>query len=47
VQRREERQPQLAGPAKRSGMGVIVGLTVTLLVAAAGVAYFFLGGQLN
>ena len=40
--------PVAAAPAaqKRGGMGVIVTLTVLLLVAAAGVAYFFLGDQL-
>ena len=32
---------------KRSGMALVVGLTVTLLVAAAGVAWFFLGGQIS
>jgi len=28
-------------------MGLVVGLAVMLLVAAAGVAYFFLGNQLG
>lgn len=32
-------------PSKRGNMGLVVGLTVLLLVAAAGVAYFFLGNQ--
>jgi mutual gliding-motility protein MglA len=37
---------QAGGSAKRSGMGFVVMLTVLLLMAAAGVAYFFLGDQL-
>ena len=39
--------PATAGAAKkRGGMGVVIGMTVFLLVAAAGVAYFFLGNEL-
>jgi signal recognition particle receptor subunit beta len=34
-----------AAPKKGRGMGLVVGLTVMLLVAAAGVAYFYLGNQ--
>jgi len=41
----EARRPE-AAPTKRGGMGLMVALTVMLLVAAAGVAYFFLGNQL-
>lgn len=36
---------QAATAGKRGGMGLMVALTVLLLVAAAGVAYFFLGNQ--
>jgi signal recognition particle receptor subunit beta len=47
------RRPATAGAApaaapqarKGKGMGLVVGLTVMLLVAAAGVAYFYLGNQ--
>ncbi|MEO6596927.1 MAG: GTPase domain-containing protein [Planctomycetota bacterium] len=46
--RRAAAQRQAPAPAakKRGGMGIVVGLTVLLLVAAAGVAYFFLGNNL-
>lgn len=38
--------PAPAAPGgKRGGMGIVVALTVMLLVAAAGVAYFYLGNQ--
>jgi hypothetical protein len=37
----------MPGAPRRSGMGLVVGLTVTLLIAAAGVAYFILGGELG
>jgi signal recognition particle receptor subunit beta len=42
----EARRPAAKAEAKRGGMGLMVALTVLLLVAAAGVAYFFLGNQL-
>jgi len=32
---------------KHSSMGIVIGITVFLLVAAAGVAYFFLGNELG
>lgn len=35
--------PVVARSAKKGGMGLVVGLTVMLLVAAAGVAYFLFG----
>jgi mutual gliding-motility protein MglA len=34
-----------AAPGKRSGMGLVVTLTVLLIAAAAGVAFFYLGNQ--
>jgi mutual gliding-motility protein MglA len=37
------RRTAAAAAPKKGGVGLVVGLTVTLLVAAAGVAYFFLG----
>jgi mutual gliding-motility protein MglA len=40
-------RPSTAAAQKRGGMGLVVGLAVMLLVAAAGVAYFFLGNQLG
>lgn len=40
-------RPSTATAQKRGGMGLVVGLAVMLLVAAAGVAYFFLGNQLG
>lgn len=42
--RRNAARPAANNPApKKGGMGLVVGLTVTLLVAAAGVAYFVFG----
>ena len=35
-----------AAPPKRGGVGLVIAITVFLLVAAAGVAYFFLGNEL-
>ncbi|MFK7742412.1 MAG: ATP/GTP-binding protein [Planctomycetota bacterium] len=42
---RRQAMPREAAEPKKGGMGIAVALTVMLLVAAAGVAWFFLGGQ--
>jgi mutual gliding-motility protein MglA len=42
---RRNRQARQAAPVQKSGVGLAVGLTVMLLVAAAGVAYVVLGGS--